>query len=1458
MILAATKYVLLSRRFIEVSSSEFENEDNNIWGTLSNKERGKTWKDILLKDISVLLGTAGSGKTTEVRQQVRLLKETGQDAFLLRLEGLQDGSTANAFDFDLEDQPENFEKWKRSGKGGVLFLDALDEARLPTARNESALEKALGVVSKEIGRRRSPIHLVVTSRPSEWLGASDVRRLEQFIRRTRLVQQDDATDQPSHKLFRMAPLSTNDIEKLALSRDVKPQEFLKAINANLSSGLIQQPLDAHLFLDVWKKAEDEGRPTSGIFRSRLQVMRELITWRIMGQSENKDRINIDLSRARRAVAKLAAFVVVSGKQDLTARPLAAGGISASQILSNDETAWTAPEIRELLACGLFQPSLGGRIRFAHRELRDFLAAEYFDESMRSRANSQQPIGVLFADGLGRRTIPQSTEHVMGWLSAFNVRAKEIVAKIRPALLIETGDPKALSLGDKELLLRNQAKLYVSLKFRGEWFYHDDIKRFTHSGLSTVVAELLDKSSSPELTDFLIEVARFGGMKPLAAKLASYVVNPDVGYSTKAEACSALYEIGDTVHRADVLSAALTAKGPNAEDTDAAPNWNMFQLKALQYCLEEATLLDSISILSRIQRERSNFSSATSQYLVEMLDGLAVTEKRKWLTILLRFTFDGRTEKRYRLPNASARYKRFVPAIIYLASELVSRGDTAPDDPDLLDAVEIAIGKEDRIDVFGRKAPTKSLADGLRSRLEVKYALIERRIALFSDSNRRDRVPFGAVYPLEFDDENENGDFFEKSDVVYYCKLAEEATDQDERAFLLDLANTILTELHGNHHNEARNIFLKHLKKLGDSEQKRQFGIGGRFRRLKSRFQHQYYYDARRWLLVRKKRLQAWQTARKNRHFFGRNKKEILSGNIGNSEAFWLFNRSPNDLGIGTINAIREDYGNEIAEMFRTGLREYWKTHDTSYAGRRTYLGSIGLAGVNLDHALGELPTDPNICGKAFRFAFHELNSFPNWVEELAIAFPVEFRWEMKCALLEDFNAEQAEGAHYTSDCISKVAHSGIHARNLVAPILLGMMMRSFPRNRRDRMLCLDIVARSTNVKPNRLSRFLVSGFRAAWTRFDFREAWVWLDALMNANSRAAKNILTGTFADLSEAGRKALFFEFMGREGNKPALENDAGLVRKEYERDPLILEWLVRAAYLAWPPEKDVEHESVYSPGKKDHAESNRRGYVNMLSALQTPEAFDVFKRLAITKVLSGHRDTFLYQIELMTLGAGRRPELSADETIQFLNDQSKPPSSVEEFRGLCRVHLETLLEQLHFSDDDESAFFRRGGAKEGDLRNWLAARLRGVGERYYTVIREQEVAGEKRPDLRLHSRLDSLGNVSVEIKLADMGHWQGQQLLDTPDQQLSKQYLLEPSSHTGIYVLVNAARPRKREINTKTGNTKRKAFQKRIAGKVLNFENLVEAVEIKCAEVNQELDANKLVAVVARDISEKPSESN
>lgn len=74
---------------------------------------------------------------------------------------------------------------------------------------------------------------------------------------------------------------------------------------------------------------------------------------------------------------------------------------------------------------------------------------------------------------------------------------------------------------------------------------------------------------------------------------------------------------------------------------------------------------------------------------------------------------------------------------------------------------------------------------------------------------------------------------------------------------------------------------------------------------------------------------------------------------------------------------------------------------------------------------------------------------------------------------------------------------------------------------------------------------------------------------------------------------------------------------------------------------------------------------------------------------------------------------------------------------------------------------------------------------------------------------------------------------------------------------MLVNAARPRKREVDRKTKKTKRKAFRKSVDGTVVDFRSLIKCIEAKCDEVNIGLVGDKAVSLVARDISEKPSET-
>ena len=280
---------------------------------------------------------------------------------------------------------------------------------------------------------------------------------------------------------------------------------------------------------------------------------------------------------------------------------------------------------------------------------------------------------------------------------------------------------------------------------------------------------------------------------------------------------------------------------------------------------------------------------------------------------------------------------------------------------------------------------------------------------------------------------------------------------------------------------------------------------------------------------------------------------------------------------------------------------------------------------------------------------------------------------------------------------------------------------------------------------------------------------------------------------------------------------------------------------------------EDTYSPDIADKATSKRSYYLNALTTLGSEQALACLDALAADPDLRGHRDTFLYQRDKMIRASVPRDLLPASEAITFLNSFSKTPTSIEEFRALAKRQLVALLEKLHHFDDDEGFLFRSGRGKEDDIRNWLSGRMREIGAQHYEVIREQEVAVENRPDLRVHSRNPELGLISIEIKMADEPHWTGDILIDKIQTQLADQYMFENGSHTGFYLLVNGANPRVRVIHPKTGAVLRKAFAKRVAGKTVNFLGLIEQANAKALAVTATLSGNKVVDVISVDLSER-----
>ncbi|WP_434734506.1 hypothetical protein NL154_26130 (plasmid) [Rhizobium sp. YTUHZ044] len=1447
------EYVKLDRRLAEISTVHMSELSSAMTtANLRSRDEGYSWAELSALDCAIVLGSAGAGKTRELLELAKQLRASGTPAFVLRIEALLRLPVEHSFSPFDQAATSVYAKWKARGGPAVALLDALDEARLPDARNTSALADALTKLSASVGKAGRELNVIITSRASEWQGDSDLQAIRTVIRGLRPPAANEIS--PSVKTFRLLPLRADDVRAIAASRNIDASEFVGAIDKAKAANLVSQPLDAQLLIDLWQEAIEHGREPTSIFRSRLRVYDDIVGFRLRTESGQERRSNIDPLLGRRACEKLAAVSLLTDIQDFTTDPSTQHAINALFALSTDTERWSVVEVRQLLSYGIFQPSVSGRVRFAHNELRDYLAACHLRGAIARNAGSLDIVNPLLARGFGHVEIPQSSEHAFGWLAALDRIARKLVTELRPALLIETGDPTALTVEEKSQAIRSHVAAYQDRTYRGEWFSNQDVRDFVTSDLATAIREQLAIAVSPEVRELLIEMIRFGRMSTLVPELATIACDQGEKFRVRAEACFALADLDDTTFAQAVMDAALLADPPEHEDTQSAPSWNLFVASALSYTVPAGiSILDGIALTNRVRREGRNYSSATSHYLQEFVARLTVPEIGNWLQILLRFAKGQRDSNRDMMPARISRFKALGQAICHCINTLLMEDPAGIQRALLLEALEFAFSIARDPDYSLRESGFRALARTLRTLPDLKHDLISMRLALFSQNDMNVYwIAYQTIDPLKLDRGDHGCEIFTAEDVERLADLMTERPLGRERELAFRCAVQLADQIQSRpERDKAILILRRYARRYGGRDLKRAYGRLAPLWRFASRFRHDHQYKIRRWA---RSYLETTSSAfwRVFNTFIFLRRWRLLSSGQEKGLLIWAVRRSPNDLGTGVIDDASARHGEWIGKLFAAGFKAYWRNNDISYADRDTYGALVGLTGLALEtpEALAQLPD--HLIERAFRYSFANLNGFPDWLFPLAL-LKRELFTGISIGILEEDIASGGD-KEFTSDGFSRIAYSSSDIRELIAPPLLQLLVTSgIPNNRRDLEIAVNLVARSSAVNPTVLTPFLRQNFIAAVSSFSMSDAWIWLDALFCVEPSTAWAAWTTAFGHHWSPSSKALFMRYMGRESSSYSRAEEQDTERNNLATDAGVLRILVKAAHLVWPPANDPVHEDVYSPGIAEKATSRRSYYLNALVTLGTKEALVCLDALAADPDLRSYRDSFLFQRDKMVRVSVKREFLPVSEAITFLNSFCKPPTSIEEFRALVKRHLMALLEKLHHFDDDEGFVFRSGRGTEDDIRNWLSGRMREIGAEHYEVIREQEVAIENRPDLRIHARNADLGLISVEIKMADEDHWTGDVLIDKIQSQLAEQYMFENGSHTGFYLLANGAKPRERVIHPKTRVTLRKAFAKKVAGKTVNFQGLIEKANLKAAAVTSTLTGNKVVEVIPVDLSER-----
>jgi hypothetical protein len=367
------KHVSLQRQFSPITKSQQEAEKDELlsfWG----HAKPKNWDDLGQEFRCVILATAGAGKTEELRHRASELSAQGKPSFFIRIEDIE----ANFYEaFEIGEESE-FRAWLQSTEDAWFFLDSVDEARL---ENPRTFEKALRRFAKDIKEGAHRAHIYLSSRPYAWHPSEDRRLLDDILFIPAPQQNHDDGDRQSDPqsaltIYTMLPLDDERIRRFCEARgayDIN-RLLLEIERCNLWS-LAERPFDLEEILFKWTEDNALG--------GRLELIRHNIDQRLR-DNHNSDRAQrqpLNLEKAREGARRLAAAVVLSGQAGLNVPDATSvkPGIEAESVLAD----WNPSEVRALLERGIFNEIIYGAVRFRHREVRELLAAEWFDTLLKN-------------------------------------------------------------------------------------------------------------------------------------------------------------------------------------------------------------------------------------------------------------------------------------------------------------------------------------------------------------------------------------------------------------------------------------------------------------------------------------------------------------------------------------------------------------------------------------------------------------------------------------------------------------------------------------------------------------------------------------------------------------------------------------------------------------------------------------------------------------------------------------------------------------------------------------------------------------------------------------------------------------------------------------------------------------------------------------------------------------------
>jgi hypothetical protein len=1321
-----------------------------------------TLQELLNERRVVVLSEAGSGKTQEIREAARRLRAAGKPAFFLRLEHV-------AIDFDSafeEGTLEEFECWLTSPEPGWLLLDSIDESRL---RSPIDFEAAMRKVSRRLATAKQRTHLLVTGRTPAWRPKTDHELCAGLF--PVVADPSSATPLP-FKIVTLQDLSTEQVRRFADAKGIHDiPGFLDAIERADAWSFTARPQDLDELTGFWI---DNGR-----IGSRLELMTNSIRRRLKEPSQSRAEAHpLSEDRALDGARTVAAALALTQLQTIQVPD----GVRRSQGLRLDDVlkGWTASEVGTLLQRPLFAQDVYGTVRFHHRSVKEYLAAQWFVKLLDQERSRRIVLELFFREQYGLELVVPSLRPLLPWLAMSDARVLAKVRRIAPEIVFEGGDPVQLPADVRSSILEQVCNQLASGASTRSMADFAAIQRFAALDITETVRRLVAKfRANDDIVSFLMRMVwqgRLVGALPEAMDLAR---STDAGHAARIAAFRAVAEVGsqrDMAAIRDEFARAAVGDLNRRCLADLVSHIALPDADSLQW------LLHCIPRLAEFNKfETSGLSEETASFF-ERADITLVADAIDRLRNLL--MMPPVIERRY--CEISKQYQWLRRAAAVSVRRLIEARRDAALSPAALDVLQLlpqdGYARDFDLDKGGLAQLVCGWSD-LKWRLFWHVIGKERAIRARKGESVIDSwmATFPPTY-VTFD----AADFGDALKAIEECPLA------DDRMVALSLAYRLYVQggrvrssnaalkkaVAGDERLSARLALLLKPPKQSDEIRK--------MKRENSRWSR---IAAARGAREAKHRLEA--PARLEAQLDTLRDPGFDDPTAMSRAQYYLFERmreldEKNSSRWTSANwrGLEAEFGAKVSQAFRDALVAYWRRHAPVLVSEGAAINTtpgedlFGLAGLTIEAA--EVPDlftklqSPE-ASVAFRYAMRELNGFPVWFPALSKAHLDVVRQMALTEIRFELGADRDDVQRQY--IIADLSREGDWLWDSVAPDIVALLRDSTPRS--SEVLChlLDIVQKS-RVPDGVIAALAAEKVRS---RAETRHLPVWAATWTGVEPGPAIDAVDLHLAALADGKSKTQFAmsyvaHLLG--GRRMPSRARAGF------HSPATLRrlYLLVHTHVRSSDDVDRSNKGVYSPGLRDDAQDARERLAGILGGIPGRDAYLALRMIAEDHPEPELRPWFALRARAKAEADSERPAWSGEQVSQFGLEFERTPSNHRELFDLAVLRLLDLKAELEDGDASAASVVIKA-ERETEVRNYIASWCSRCSLGRYVIPQEEELADAKRPDLRWHG-LPFNGPVPTELKIAD--NWTGPQLFERLEAQLAGDYLRDISSSRGIYLLV------------------------------------------------------------------------